>query len=68
MVAERGRGPGLEAEQDGVVAREACGHLSEKRRRAGTAVHPELRAGELRLRRLGEEGEKRLKDPPAQGH
>lgn len=37
VVAERGRGPGLEAEQDGVVAREACGHLSENHRRAGTA-------------------------------
>lgn len=48
-----GRGPGLEAERDGVVAREACGYLSENHRRAGTAIHPELRAGELRLRRRG---------------
>lgn len=49
------------------MAREACGHLSENRRRAGTVIHPELRAGELRLRRLGVEGdkvEKRLKDSP----
>lgn len=37
VVAERGWGPGLEAEQYGVVAREACGHLSENQRRAGTA-------------------------------
>ena len=37
VVAERVWGPGLEAEQDGVVAREACGHLSENHCRAGTA-------------------------------
>lgn len=37
VVTEQGWGPGLEAEQDGVVAREACRHLSENRRRAGSA-------------------------------